>query len=237
MLSSHSKGNPGVSSPNNGLGLNSHESHESHKSGESTETDGNHHESDGKLLTDQPQHPIVRAPVRALLLTVVIIGIAVITYFVLFSPRPGTTGASPFELRTGAIAPDFELPDVKTGEPVKLSALRGRPVWINFWATWCPPCKAEMPLIQEKYAKYRDRGLVVVGIDMREDPAEVRAFTSANSFEWTFVVDSDGQVTNRYFMAGIPMHVFIDADGVIQALYVGDLQASSMEQFLGMIIN
>ncbi len=231
MLSSRSKSNPGGSRSNDGPGR------DSHKSGESTETGSNHHASDGELLTDQASRPIVRAPVQVGLLTVLVIGIAVVAYFALFSSRPGTTGALPFELRTGAVAPDFELADVKTGEPVKLSALRGRPVWINFWATWCPPCRAEMPLIQEKYTEYRDRGLAVVGIDMREDPAEVRAFTNANSFEWTFVVDSDGQVTNRYFMSGIPMHVFIDADGVIQAVYVGDLQASAMDQFLARIIN
>ncbi|MEO6458563.1 MAG: redoxin domain-containing protein [Chloroflexia bacterium] len=188
-------------------------------------------------MTDQPPRPTLRVPFRVWLLIVLIVGIATIAYFALLSTRPDTIGASPFKLRIGAVAPDFDLSNVQTDEQVKLSALRGRPVWINFWATWCPPCKAEMPLIQEKYSKYRDRGLAVIGIDMREDPAEVRAFTSANNFEWTFVVDSDGQVTNRYFMSGIPMHVFIDADGVIQALYVGDLQASSMEQFLSMIIN
>ncbi len=110
-------------------------------------------------------------------------------------------------------------------------------MWINFWASWCPPCKAELPIMQEKYEKYKGKGLAIVGIDMREAPSDVRSFTNQNGYKWTFVVDTDGKVTDRYFTAGIPTHVFIDAAGVIRAISVGDLQGNSMEEFLGKIIN
>ncbi|HEX8598639.1 MAG TPA: redoxin domain-containing protein [Chloroflexia bacterium] len=146
-------------------------------------------------------------------------------------------GASPQEQVTvGAVAPDFELTDVSTGEPVKLSSLRGRPVWLNFWATWCPPCKEELPRMQEVYSGYKAEGLAIVGIDMRENPADVREFVKSKGYHWTFVVDTDGVVTNRYFTAGIPTHVFVDAEGVIQAIHIGELDSGMMEEFLSKIV-
>lgn len=148
---------------------------------------------------------------------------------------PSTT--SNMELKAGSPAPDFELAEVTTGEPVSLSSLRGRPVWINFWATWCPPCKAELPRMKQVYDKYKDKGLVIIGIDMQEDPSQIKQFVESNKYDWTFVVDTDGQVTNRYFTAGIPSHVFIDANGVVQAANIGDLQAPAMEELLGKIIS
>lgn len=137
--------------------------------------------------------------------------------------------------QVGALAPDFELADVNTGKMVKLSALRGRPVWLNYFATWCPPCKAELPDIKRAYAQHKEEGLAIVGIDMREEPALVKAFISANSYDWTFVVDSDGKVTNSYFVYGIPTHIFINKDGVIKAVSVGGLTPEAMEQNISMI--
>lgn len=155
---------------------------------------------------------------------------------VLWSASTTTTGAPGVELRRGAVAPDFELADVNTGQPVRLSALRGRPVWINFWATWCPPCKEELPRIKQVYDKYKGKGLAIVGVDMREDPTLIKSFTKQNGYDWTFVVDKDGAVTNHFFTAGIPNHVFIDAAGVVQAVHIGDLQQSMMEELVGKIV-
>jgi cytochrome c biogenesis protein CcmG/thiol:disulfide interchange protein DsbE len=145
-------------------------------------------------------------------------------------------GAPTTELMAGAPAPDFELADVSTGRPVTLSQLRGRPVWVDFWATWCPPCKAELPRMKQMYDKYKGKGLALVGIDLQEDPNQVRDFARINGYDWTFVVDRDGKVTNRYFTAGVPSHVFIDARGVVQAVHVGDLDNGAMEQLLGKIM-
>jgi thiol-disulfide isomerase/thioredoxin len=151
--------------------------------------------------------------------------------------RGGDRAGAPInELKAGSPAPDFELADVSTGRPVTLSQLRGRPVWLDFWATWCPPCKAELPRMKQVYDKYKGKGLVLVGIDLQEDPNQVRDFARINGYDWTFVVDRDGTVTNRYFTAGVPTHLFIDARGVVQAVYVGDLGNSAMERFLGKIM-
>jgi len=90
--------------------------------------------------------------------------------------------------------------------------------------------------MKEKYEKYIDSGLVIVGVDMREEPAAVSAFTRSNGYDWIFVVDTDGQIANRYFTEGIPTHLFIDAEGVIQAVHVGDLEAGAMEELLRKIL-
>ena len=109
-------------------------------------------------------------------------------------------------------------------------------MWINFWATWCPPCKDELPIIKQKYDAYKDKGLAIVGIDMQEDPNQVREYTKSNGYDWTFVVDGDGTITNRFFTEGIPNHVFIDAEGVVQGVHVGDLDSGTMEELLGKIL-
>ncbi len=90
--------------------------------------------------------------------------------------------------------------------------------------------------MQEKYEKYKGQGLSIVGVDMREDPTQVKLFTSEKGYGWTFVVDTDGAVTNRYFTEGIPTHLFVDAEGVIRAINIGDLQGNTMEEFLDKII-
>ena len=123
--------------------------------------------------------------------------------------------------RVGMVAPDFALTDVNTGAAVQLTALRGRPVWLNFWATWCEACKTELPIMAQMYARYHSRGLVLVGVDVREEPAQVRAFTITQRMDWQIVIDSDVGLRNRYNTIGIPYHVFIDAHGLIQAVSSG----------------
>jgi thiol-disulfide isomerase/thioredoxin len=130
-------------------------------------------------------------------------------------------------VRVGSLAPDFGLRDVKTGEIVRLSEMRGRPVWVNFWATWCPACKEEMAEIQRYYERYKGDGLVVIGVDVQESEASVREFVGQGGYEWSFVVDSDGGVTDRFFVDGIPAHFFVDAEGVIRAIQVGGIGSES----------
>lgn len=143
--------------------------------------------------------------------------------------------------QVGSLAPDFELVNVYTGEVVKLSDLRGKPVWINFWATWCPPCKQEMPEMQTLYEKHAAQGLEIVGVDVQESAADVEKFTTEGGFKWTFVLDEEGAVTDRYLVSGLPSHFFVDRDGVIQAIHVGGLEnmmgrKAPVEEYLEKII-
>ncbi len=90
--------------------------------------------------------------------------------------------------------------------------------------------------MKQVYAKYKDQGLVIVGVDMREKAEEVKQFTGSNGYDWTFVIDSDGQVTDRYFVSGIPSHYFIGKDGVIKSIRVGEMTQGDMEESVLKII-
>lgn len=136
----------------------------------------------------------------------------------------------------GRYAPDFTLTTLE-GDPVKLSDFRGKPVWINFWATWCPPCRAEMPEMQQKYAKLKEKGLVILGVDVGEDADMVSTFISANGFDWTFALDSSTEVSQQYRVNGIPGHFFVSKEGIIKAVQVGGLPANMMDRHLETIMD
>jgi cytochrome c biogenesis protein CcmG/thiol:disulfide interchange protein DsbE len=138
----------------------------------------------------------------------------------------------------GNLAPDFELIDAVTGETVRLSSLRGRPVWLNFWASWCEGCREEMPLIQQNYEAHEGDRLAVIGINVQESRAAVREFTRDRGFKWTnFVLDSDGAVTDRYFVNGLPFHVFITRDGTVAAVHPGIIRQPQANDYLARILN
>ncbi len=128
----------------------------------------------------------------------------------------------------GKLAPDFALTDLE-GNPFRLSDLRGKVVFINFWATDCPPCRAEMPEIEAIYQEYKDKGLVVVGVDIMETEAEVRQFVQRGGYSWTFVIDKTGEVTAGYSIAAIPTSFFIDREGIIRAVNIGAMTKRAME--------
>jgi peroxiredoxin len=141
----------------------------------------------------------------------------------LAAPSPGP--------HPGSLAPDFELKD-PAGTPVSLTSLRGKPVWLNFWASWCQGCKDEMPSISALHDKYASVGLQVIGINVQETPSTVRDFAASRAITWPLLLDSDGRITDRYFVNGLPYHVFIDASGTITSLYPGVLTQPAMETHL-----
>jgi len=128
----------------------------------------------------------------------------------------------------GEMAPDFALTDLE-GNPFRLSDLRGKVVFINFWATWCPPCRAEMPEIEAIYQEYKDKGVVVIGVDVLETEDEVRQFVQRGGYSWTFVIDKTGEVAASYGIAAIPTSFFIDREGIIKAVNIGAMTKRAME--------
>jgi thiol-disulfide isomerase/thioredoxin len=152
-------------------------------------------------------------------------------------PNPeGTAGPSgaddlpPGEAQIGQPAPDFTVTRLDTGEDVRLSDFKGRPVWINFWATWCAPCKEEMPRMQAIYQAHQGSDLVILGVDFREDAATVRPFVAEGQYGWTFALDPDARAAWTYFVAGIPTHVFVARDGTIRDIVSAGLTRERMEQ-------
>jgi thiol-disulfide isomerase/thioredoxin len=115
------------------------------------------------------------------------------------------------------------------GTPVSLSDFRGKSVFINFWATWCPPCRAEMPEIEAIYQKYKDKDVVVIGVDLFEPEDRVRQFVQRGGYSWTFVIDITGEVTRDYGVSAIPTSFFLDREGIIRAVNIGAMTERAME--------
>lgn len=132
------------------------------------------------------------------------------------------------QLRPGVAAPDFTLA-TPAGETVTLSQFRGRPVVLNFWATWCPPCRNEMPALQSVWEQYRDQGLVVLGVNLDESAATIQAFTARVGVDFPTVIDRDLRVTERYQIIPLPTTFFIDADGVIRDRKEGEISLAEAE--------
>ncbi|KAF0156930.1 MAG: alkyl hydroperoxide reductase/thiol specific antioxidant/Mal allergen [Syntrophaceae bacterium] len=111
-------------------------------------------------------------------------------------------------------APDFTIKDLK-GKTFRLSAQRGKPVLIFFGTTWCPGCRAEIPVYKKVYEIYAPRGLEVIYINIMEPAKKVQRFAQANSLPYRTLLDEDGSVANAYNVVGVPMIMLVDKDGNI----------------------
>jgi thiol-disulfide isomerase/thioredoxin len=124
--------------------------------------------------------------------------------------------------QTGFAAPDFTLktPD---GEEYTLSKLKGNAVLVNLWATWCPPCRAEMPAIEKMHQEYKDQGLIVLAVDMtyQDNPADVVPFIQEYGLTFPVLLDETGTVGSSYQLRSLPSSYFIDRTGIIQEVVIG----------------
>jgi peroxiredoxin len=138
-------------------------------------------------------------------------------------------------LQVGNIAPDFSLQS-SSDTTIKLSSLRGKVVMVNFWASWCGPCKDEMPAIQNVFSKYSEN-LIILGVNDEDTVSTIRDF--AKQFELTFplLIDSTGSVSAQYGIRAYPSTFFVDRDGFIFHVVVGSMTQSVIEDILGEKIN
>lgn len=117
------------------------------------------------------------------------------------------------------------------GQTVSLASLKGKPVFLNFWATWCPPCVGEMPDIQRMYAKYGDKvHFVIVNIDGTKP--DVTAFMENHAFSFPVALDMNGSAASAYAVQAIPTSYIIDADSNVVDSHIGALSAGDMESFV-----
>ncbi|MDF3039523.1 MAG: alkyl hydroperoxide reductase/Thiol specific antioxidant/Mal allergen [Thermomicrobiales bacterium] len=125
--------------------------------------------------------------------------------------------------KVGQVAPDFETEDV-FGNPVRLSQFQGRPVWLMFWGSWCPPCRAEFPDIQAAYEQLEPQGLRMLGVSLRETPLDAASYAARNGATFLVLSDPDERDTGAaYPIYNFPTHIFIDADGVIRSIVLEDM--------------
>ena len=137
-------------------------------------------------------------------------------------PQEGMNQAAPSVPYKGFSAPDFEVTTIQ-GESVKLSDFQGSPVVVNFWASWCPPCRAEMPALQRIYQEYRNSGLVVLAVNSthQDNLEDLENFIAEFGLIIPVYLDSDGTASNLYQVRALPTTFFIGADGKIQDVEVG----------------
>ncbi len=131
----------------------------------------------------------------------------------------------------GNKAPDFELQTL-TGETVKLSDYRGKKVLVNLWASWCPPCRAEMPDIQELYEEYKDQGFVVLGVNLTTTEKEnnsVKPFVEEFGLTFPILMDIRNEVGRTYQAVSIPTSYFIDSEGIIHQKIIGQMSRETIE--------
>jgi len=120
------------------------------------------------------------------------------------------------------LAPGFSLTTL-SGDEIILSDLLGYPVIINFWASWCPPCRAEMPAFQQVYEEYQDRGLILAAVNAtnQDSISDAIDFAATNHLTFPILLDISGSVSRKYNLHSLPTTIFVDREGVIQKIIVG----------------
>jgi cytochrome c biogenesis protein CcmG/thiol:disulfide interchange protein DsbE len=126
----------------------------------------------------------------------------------------------------GAQAPNW-TERTAGGTPLSLASLRGKPVYLNFFATWCPPCNEEAPGINALQKQYASTGLTVVGVDELENAKKAQSFVKKYALVYPVVID-DGTLQGQYQVNGLPVHVFIDRRGVIKSIHVGEMSKTQI---------
>ena len=135
------------------------------------------------------------------------------------------------EISEGVAAPDFAFTDLATGKVMNLSDLRDKPVYLNFWATWCPPCVRELPHIQAKYEQYKDK-IHFLAISLDGEQAAPAEFIPAKGYTFPVGYGNEREISQAYSVEAIPMSLMIDTNGVVQAKIVGSMDETDLERFI-----
>lgn len=144
----------------------------------------------------------------------------------------GGSGAGVREgIGEGQRAPGFQLESLDGGQ-VSLRDMRGQVVLINFWASWCDPCRAEFPDIQAVYEARKDEGFTVLGVNSHETWGAIEPFVEAMGVSFPILLDESGRVAKTYRLVGLPMSVLVDQEGIIQVRHLGLLTEDKLDEYL-----
>ncbi len=142
-----------------------------------------------------------------------------------------TAAAEPVALRPGKIASDFSI-KLFDGGDFRLSEQRGKVVLVNFWASWCPPCRDEAPVLERAWQKYKDKGFVLVGVDIWDTEADARKFMQEFGITYPNGADSNGETAVEYGVTGVPEAWFLNKDGRLVRRWVGPLNDQQIAAFI-----
>ncbi|MFC4800643.1 thiol-disulfide oxidoreductase ResA [Neobacillus sp. GCM10023253] len=135
------------------------------------------------------------------------------------------------KVAVGEKAPDFVLTDMD-GNKHRLSDYRGQGVFLNFWGTWCPPCKKEMPYINNQYQQYKDKGVQVLSIDIQESELQVNQFAEHYKLEFPIMIDTDKEVMTAYGINPLPATFLIDKNGEVVKYHTGEMTEKMVREFM-----
>jgi len=153
------------------------------------------------------------------------------------TPKPTLPPRSPIpgQFHVGQPAPPLVLP-LLGGDTIDLAKLKGKPVWINFMGTYCPPCRDEFPVMSGFQARYADTGLVVLAVDVREDDSTVQEFVGQTGAAFSVALDGDGAAQKAWGAVVLPVHYWIDKDGIVRDGALGGIGPEQMAQSLQFIL-
>ena len=166
-----------------------------------------------------------------MVVALVVLGLVVV-FLVTRPASPTVIGGHPL---LDAPAPDFALRDLD-GKEVSLSDYRGRPVIVNFWASWCIPCREEFPLLKGARERYGADGLEVLGVVFEDDPEAARAYMAKAGASWPGLVDPDGEVAAAYYVNGPPLSFFVDPEGVVRSIAYGPPPSGTLDDRIAAIL-
>ncbi|MDA1347991.1 MAG: TlpA disulfide reductase family protein [Chloroflexi bacterium] len=146
-------------------------------------------------------------------------------------PVTGRSGVT----RLHKAAPPISL-DLFDGGTLDISQDAGRPIVVNFWASWCPPCRDEARLLERTWRKYREEGVLFVGVDIQDTEAEATAYVREFDITYPNGLDRDGKISIDYGVIGLPVTFFIDGAGIVQKRWVGAIDGATLESWLGELV-
>lgn len=186
----------------------------------------------GRAVRLRPSVPRVRPPTAAVAavlgVVLLLVAVSVDRRSSAVSDSSADSGATTGSIGVGLPAPDFAAIAID-GTALRLSDLRGRPVWLTFNETWCQACRAENPDIEVAYEAAQPSGVVVIGIYLSEDGSTVTDYVRRAGLRFVTIADRDRSIGDRYRVAATPTHYFIDRSGTVRAITVGGLDPAAMD--------
>ena len=177
---------------------------------------------------NRPQKILVTAAFAVLVLAL----FAVLAYGL--ANRSTATGRSGMT-RIGKPAPEFTMRLLNGGE-LRLSDLEGVPLVINFWASWCPPCRQESPGFERLWRRYRDTGIQFVGVDIQDDESDAEAYVREFGLTFPNGLDPDGKITIDYGVIGLPVTFFVGSNGIVEGRWVGAIPEDKLEEWVKALV-